>query len=668
MASSLLGYSVMTDADSEAPVRPSPPPSSRVPVPFPPQPVRAGQRPPTSAPSPSRFSYPPPTPPLYVQTSLPDTASAARGPPQLPTALEEERANVRWIRDHLSPLPPPGSVPAPGSVPNGSMPLSAPPSCSSFTPVPPLATIPAGFVPSTSPSTAARALPGAFIPQPASSVVPPSTAQMAYLPAMPPRALAPSWGTSYPTTQAPYPAAGQAFLPGMGPPPTVAPGPTPTWQNPPSIGTDSGANSTSSAFAGPGSQYSSTTGQPNVDSSNFAVPSSAVSSLPGRFEQQQRRPSGPQGRGDPYAPTPRSASISACDSAPPPPSANDSSDVADDTASSLGVTRPRRSFPAMGDPLDGGSARGDSIANSAPPNSDDSAADYSDSSDPSNVDPGRAGMPGTTGMGGAGPATSDPPLSSDSDPAFEPRTASASASAAGTGSSDAGPTSRFEPSLSAPSSSSARSRDVDAQDAYPSGADLDSRGSEFGGAAVADDAARFRPQPASSAGAGSSDPDDSDGDAAYPDSSQSAGGQRTCAAPSDRFAPPLASGRVGDEDLPASYVRSSEPAQDSDTDRYDSAAARLPASEYATSGDMGLTRSARGAPAYGDDRDAKTGAADTDGDPATSFGGARAADPVPRQPGLAGSYAQDSDAHTDSSNDDGRTSRRLLCYSCSRAS
>ncbi|GAA5870426.1 hypothetical protein JCM3774_002725 [Rhodotorula dairenensis] len=645
---------VMTDSGADEPARPSLPSVSRNPAPFPPQPVPAGQ--PTYASPLNRFSYPPPAHQTYAQPPLPGAGTVPHGPLQLPSALEEERANADWIRTHsASSLPPPRFFSNPALASSG---MTASPPTLAFTPVTQAATMPGRFEPATlpSPPTAARALPGAFIPQPASAAALPPTTAMPYVPATStstPASLpsyAPAQGVSPAAAAAPYPV---PSVPAMGPPPARALTRASTGQ-PTTQGKYSDGDPTADPLAGSGSQSA----RPFVDSSSLSYPqgdnASVTDALPGSFQQHQQADSA-QG-GDPYAPTPRSASVSAGGSAPPPTTSHgdDYSDGSDDSTPPFGASRQARSTAAAGS-ADSGSARRYMAADSAPRYDDDSGADYADSG-PADLDPPtrssaptRAGMAGAAGMGGTGPVPYDPPSSSDSDQAFEPH--AASASAAGTDSSDADPVSRFRPSARSPSSSLSRSQRANAQDAYSSGVDSDSDPSGDGSA--------FRPQAASSAGSDSSGPTDSDGDAGYADPSQSMPGPPTSAARADRFSPPLASGGIG----AAPYPRSSDPPalDNSDSDARDSDATR-PSAAY---DQRGPDPSAAFAPQQRRDGDgdrpprgyATRGDADSDSDDADNgsaggLGDARSADPAPRRAGRSASYNQDSGAQTDSSADD----------------
>ncbi|KWU44264.1 hypothetical protein RHOSPDRAFT_34279 [Rhodotorula sp. JG-1b] len=380
--------------------------------------------------------------------------------------------------------------------------------------------------------------------------------------------------------------------------------------------------------AGPASRYSnpdndySDDGQTNLDSSTRPFSSSrqgdnasAPLQPPGRFQQPQQQASQDN---EPFAPGPRSTSAPFGQPADryssPVPSDDDLSDAPDDSAAStIGTSRQRRGVSAPATRTYDDSAGRYPTGQSASPDSD-SVTDYSDAG-PSNMgssstgpfSTAKAGTAGAAGMGGpaaADPDNPDPPSSSDSDQAFNPR----GASAAGSDSSD------FDsPPRSAPPNGRAQIDSSSQRGFSPNGDDSD----------VASDPAAFNPRPASSA------PTDSD-------NSDDAGDPPSRSARDSRDVGGLGGGadaNVGDY-APDPYSYQSDQSPAAYAPRQRGAARPDFASGVGVSTLPPTTRDG-----YDDD------------DFAGNLGRDRGADQASRAQ-QANSFAQDSDAHTDSSADE----------------
>lgn len=382
--------------------------------------------------------------------------------------------------------------------------------------------------------------------------------------------------------------------------------------------------------AGPASRSSdsdndySDGGPPDMDSSSRPFSSSQQggdASAPlqpsGRFQQQQQQASQDNG---PFTPGPRSTSAPldqpADRSSAPASSDDDLSDAANNSAP-IDTPRQQRGMSAPAAPAYDDSADGYSNAQSASSDSDPDA-DFSDAGPSTRpFSSARAGTAGAAGMGGpatADPDRFDPPSSSDSDQAFNPR----GASAAGSDPSHFDSAPRSAP-RNGPSSQRAFSPDGDDSD-------------------VASNAA-FNPRPASSAPI---DSDDSD-DVEYPPS-RSVRNPPTPDVGADRFSPGTSGALGGGADPNAGNY-----APDSDSDQQ-SDFGQSPAAYAPQRRDVGRPDSASNG------GDSALRALSGDGYGGDDFAGDLGRDgDQPNRAQRAGTYAQDPDAHTDSSADETRT-------------
>lgn len=393
--------------------------------------------------------------------------------------------------------------------------------------------------------------------------------------------------------------------------------------------------------AGPASRYSdsdndySDDGPSNMDNSSRPFSSSqhgddasAPLGRDQRFQQQQ----GSQGNG-PFAPGPRSTSAPldqpADHDSAPASSDDDLSNAADDSAAPIGSPRQQRAMSAPAAPTYDDSADRYPNAQPAPPDSDsdvnypNAGSSNMGSSSTRPFSTARAGTAGAAGMGGpaaTAPDNFDPPYSSDSDQAFNPR----SASAAGSDSSDFDSAPRSAP-RNGPSSQRAFSPNDDDSD-------------------VASNPA-FNPRSASSAPMDSADSDD-----AEDPPSRSARNPRDVGG--DRFSPGATGGLGGGADPNAG----GDYAPDSDSDQQ-SDFGQAPVAYAAQRRNVGRPDSASGG---GDSALPPDSGDGYDGDNfAGNLGSDGGADQTSRAQ-RAGSYAQDPDAHTDSSADETRTLLRTL--------
>ncbi|KAG0667676.1 hypothetical protein C6P46_000213 [Rhodotorula mucilaginosa] len=385
--------------------------------------------------------------------------------------------------------------------------------------------------------------------------------------------------------------------------------------------------------AGPASRYSdsdndySDDGPSNMDNSSRPFSSSqhgddasAPLGRDQRFQQQQ----GSQGNG-PFAPGPRSTSAPldqpADHDSAPASSDDDLSNAADDSAAPIGSPRQQRAMSAPAAPTYDDSADRYPNAQPAPPDSDsdvnypNAGSSNMGSSSTRPFSTARAGTAGAAGMGGpaaTAPDNFDPPYSSDSDQAFNPR----SASAAGSDSSDFDSAPRSAP-RNGPSSQRAFSPNDDDSD-------------------VASNPA-FNPRSASSAPMDSADSDD-----AEDPPSRSARNPRDVGG--DRFSPGATGGLGGGADPNAG----GDYAPDSDSDQQ-SDFGQAPVAYAAQRRNVGRPDSASGG---GDSALPPDSGDGYDGDNfAGNLGSDGGADQTSRAQ-RAGSYAQDPDAHTDSSADE----------------